>query len=175
MKAPAPKRKRVKLRAGDLFELQVSDGRYGYGLVIIPGGVLYAAFFRHLYHERPHIEAVISDEIALVGWTMDALFYHDRWIVITRDQPVPADIPFPDWKVGIQGELHATDFDGQNARPIRPEEIEFLDYRFSWSPMVYVDALEALNGLGEWDDRYIKATPAYASRRMTRAWIGKSD
>jgi hypothetical protein len=38
------KRKRVKLCRGDLFEFQVVDGRLAYGLVVIPGGVLYTLF-----------------------------------------------------------------------------------------------------------------------------------
>lgn len=167
--SPDSKRKRVKLRQGDLFELSVSDGRLGYGLVIIPGGVLYAAFFKSLHGSRPDIASLLADEIALVGTTMDSLFYHGRWSVIARDQPIPAAIPFPNWKVKIGGELRTTDFEGRTHWSMRPDEIELLDYKFSRAPLGYQDALEALNGLGEWQDSYDKLTPAYAARRVTRA------
>lgn len=163
------KRKRVKLRRGDLFEFPVADGRLGYGLVIIPGGVLYAVFFRRLHKSRPEFASLLADEIALVGTTMDALFYHRRWSVIAHDQPVPSSIPFPNWKVKIGGEFRTTDFEGRNHWPMRPGEIDLLDYKFSQSPLNYQEALEAINGLGEWQDSYDKLTPAYAARRVTRA------
>jgi hypothetical protein len=163
------KRKRVKLRQRDLFEFSVTNGQLAYGMVIIPGGVLYAAFFRGLHSSRPGIAVAVADEVALVGTTMDSEFYHGRWSVIAHDQPIPRAIPFPNWKVKIGEELRTTDFEGRNHWPMRPEEADLLDYKFSQSPLEYQDALEALNGLREWQVNYDKLTPAYAARRMTRA------
>jgi len=37
--AEAKTRKRIKLSAGDLFELRVPDGRLGYGIIIKRGGL----------------------------------------------------------------------------------------------------------------------------------------
>lgn len=166
--SPDSKRTRVKLRHGDLFEFPVTDGRLGYGLIVIPGGVLYAVFFRSLHSSRPDIASALADEIALVGTTMDSLFYHGRWSVIAHDQPIPATIPFPNWKVKIGDELRTTDFDGRNYWPMRPDEVDLLDYKWSRAPLAFQDALEALNGLGEWQASYDKLTPTYAARRMTR-------
>jgi len=163
------KRKRVKLRRGDLFELPVTDGRLGYGLVIIPGGVLYAAFFRSLHSSRPDMASLLADEIALVGTTMDSMFYHGRWSVIAHGQPIPAAIPFPNWKVKIGDELRTTDFERRYHWPMRPDEVDLLDYKFSRAPLGYQDALEAINGIGEWQESYDKLTLAYAARRVTRA------
>lgn len=163
------KRKRVKLRQGDLFELPVTDGRLGYGLVIIPGGVLYAAFFRGLHSSRPDMASLLAEEIALVGMTMDSMFYHGRWSVIAHDQPIPAAIPFPNWKVKIGGELRTTDFEGRYHWSMRPDEIDLLDYKFSRAPLGYQNALEAINGIGEWQESYDELTLAYAARRVTRA------
>jgi hypothetical protein len=162
------KRKRVRLRRGDLFEFSVLDGRYGYGLVIIPGGVLYASFFRGLHVSRPEIASFLADEVALVGTTMDALFYHGLWTVIAHDLPIPTDIPYPNWKVGIEGEIRTVDFEGSNHWPIRQDELHLLDYQFSRSPRGYQDALESLHGMREWKERFEKLTPAYAARRVTR-------
>lgn len=163
-----PKHTRVKLRRGDLFELSVSGGRLGYGLVIIPGGVLYAAFFRNLYSSRPEISSILSDQIGLVGQTMDSMFYHREWSIIAQDQPIPEAVPFPNWKVNIGDKLRTTDFDGNNHWPMRPDEVDLLNYKFSMTPLIYQHALEALNGLGEWRESYDKITISYAARCVTR-------
>jgi hypothetical protein len=162
------KRKRVKLLRGDLFEFSADDGRLGYGIVIIPGGVLHAAFMKTMHSKRPSNNELVADEIALVGTTMDALFYHGRWVVIAHDFPIPPDIPLPNWKVQINGELRTTDFEGQRHWPIRPDEIDLLDFKTSRAPIAFQKALEALNGIGEWRESYEELTPAYASRRVTR-------
>ena len=49
-------RKRVKLSKGDVFELQLPDGRLGYGIVVKPGklkngGTPYVAVFSSAYKE----------------------------------------------------------------------------------------------------------------------------
>jgi hypothetical protein len=90
--------KRVKHRRGDLFEFCAADGRLGYGVVLSPGGVLNAIFFRTLHASRPPTEVIAEDGIALIGTTMDALFYHGRWTVIGHDFPIPDGLPFPNWK-----------------------------------------------------------------------------
>ena len=162
------KRKRVRLRRGDLFEFATTDGRLAYGVVLAPGGVLNAIFLKTLHTSRPTIDELARDEVALIGTTMDGLFYHGDWAVIDRDFPIPQHLPFANWKVAMNGELHSTDFDGKSVGPIWPDEIKLLDYKFSSAPMVFQDALEALNGIGEWREEYERLTPMYARRRMTR-------
>jgi hypothetical protein len=162
------KKRRVKLLQGDLFEVSGEDGRLGYGIVTMPGGVLHAAFMKTMYAERPSIETILADEIALVGTTMDSLFFHGRWVVIAHDQPLPQDIPFPNWKVQINGELRTTDFEGLRHWPIRPDELGLLDFKTSRAPIAFQRAIEALNGIGKWRDSYDKLTLAYARRRVTR-------
>lgn len=162
------KPKRVKLLRGDLFEFSAPDGRLGYGVVVIPGGVLHAAFMKTLHYTRPSSEELVADGIALVGTTMDSLFYHGRWNVITRNFPIPPNIPFPNWKVQINGELRVTDFEGQLHWPIRPGEIDLLDYKTSRAPIAFQKALEALNGIGDWRESYEELTLQYAARRVTR-------
>lgn len=160
--------KRVRPRRGDLFEFSTTDGRLAYGVVLAPGGVLNAFFLKTLHTSRPTIDVIATDDVALIGATMDALFYHGHWVIIDHNFPIPEHLPFPNWKVAINGELHATDFDGKSVWPIRPDEIDLLDYKFSSAPMVFQDALEALNGIGEWREEYEPLTPIYAKRRMTR-------
>ncbi|MDG2520573.1 hypothetical protein P7B02_03380 [Caulobacter segnis] len=125
--------------------------------------------FRSLRTERPTIAALIEDEVALIGTTQDSLFFHGDWTVVDCGFPIPADLPFPNWKVGIDGELRTTNYDGDRHWPMEPSEIELLDFKFSAAPKAFQAALQALNGIGEWLPRYERLTVAYAKRRVTRA------
>ena len=162
------KRKQIKPCRGDLFEFAAGDGRYGYGLIVIPGDVFYAIFFRSLHNLRPEAASLAADEIALVGATTDSHFYNGQWTIIARDQPLPEKIPFPNWKVHMGGEIRTVDFESTNSWPMRIDEIDLLDFQFSRSPVGYEEALEAINGIREWDDSFNKLTVTYAMRRETR-------
>lgn len=163
------KGKRVKLRRGDLIEITLTDGRLAYGLVVIPGEVFYLAVFQGAYTNRPTLEVLSASDIALVGTTMDSEIYHDRWQVIAHERPIPSNVPYPNWKVQIGGELRTTDFEGAVHWPIRPNEVNLLDLKWSRSASAFQDVVEALNGLGEWEAGYDKLTVTYAAQRMTRA------
>src|SRR4051794_32821450 len=120
----AAKRKRIKLREGDVFELAVPDGRFGYGIVVKRGGLKnggtpYVAMFGSLHDERPNLAGLIGEEVVLAGWTMDALVYHGRWNVVAHDLPRPS-VPLPNYKVEVDGRFYVTDVEGRGlARPPR--------------------------------------------------------
>ena len=89
----------------------------------------YIILFRGLHESRPAAEELVNEEIALVGWTMDSWFYHGRWMVMGKLNPDQVDVPYPTYAVGVNGELHATDYKGKVLRPLRPEEEGSLDYQ----------------------------------------------
>ena len=95
--AKTSRRKRVNLKEGDVFEMPLPDGRFGYGVVVkqggLPGGgTPYIAVFGSAYDRRPDVAEITSDKVALQGWTTDALIYHDRWKVIGHDALTHAGI-----------------------------------------------------------------------------------
>ena len=157
------------LKAGDVFEMTISDGRLGYGVIVIARKTLYVAILRDLYTERPHLSNLTSAPIALVGWTMDALIYHGRWSVAYHRYPDRHDIPYPNWKVEVSGVMQTTDFAGKILRPCTADEARLLDFRSSRSPIGFQNALEALHGLGTWRADYENLTPSYAFNRVLRA------
>jgi hypothetical protein len=164
------KPKRVTLKPGDVFEMPLADGRIGYGVIVRGGGVPYVIILRSIHDVRPELSELANDGIALVGQTMDALIYHGRWTIVFRDYPTRPDVPFPNWKVQIDGQMVVTDFSGQQVLGrASPEETDFLDFKFSRAPIAYQNALEALHGLRAWEESYEKLTPTYASARMTRS------
>lgn len=168
MSEPAKKTRRVKLKAGDVFEMPLANGALGYGVAILGGGTPYIIVLRTLHIERPHIDVLSSDAIALVGWTMDALVFHGRWSVVFPDYPTRNDVPYPNWKVRIGGEVHTTDFAGNVLGPATSSEIDLLDNQSSRSPIAFQNAFEALHDLQPWRSDYDRLTPAYLSARMTR-------
>ncbi|WP_430385639.1 Imm26 family immunity protein [Blastomonas fulva] len=156
---------------GDVFEFAVPDGRFGYGIIIKRGGLKnggtpYIAIFKSLHDERPNFSDVVCEEIVLSGWTMDALFYHGRWHVVGKGIPLPL-VPFPNFKVAIDGRFHVTDVEGNAIREAKAAELEILDYQFSRSPIGFQHAFEAIHGFRTWDRGDDKLTPAYALTRMS--------
>jgi hypothetical protein len=145
------------------------DSRLGYGVVIEGGGVPYVIILRSIHPTRPELSSLVDDAIALVGQTMDALIYHGRWQIVFNGYPRRDDVPFPNWKVRIDGQLVVTDFSGQQVLgSLSEEETALLDFKFSRAPIAYQNALEAIHGLQTWQDSYDQLTPAYAKARMTR-------
>jgi hypothetical protein len=165
-------RRRVKLSEGDVFELTLPDGRLGYGIIVKrgtlkSGGTPYIALFRSVHEERPDPAGLVDDEVALAGWTTDALVCHERWNVVAHNFPQPL-IPFPNFKVEMSGKFYVTDVEGIVIDEVTAAERELLDFQFSHSPLIFQDAFEARHGLGEWHGSYEKLTPAYAQSRVTR-------
>ena len=168
----AKKRKRVKLTEGEVFELALPDGRFGYGMVVKQGklkngGTPFVAVFGSAHSERPDLAKIVSDPVALAGWTMDALVYHGRWNVIGRSLTRPP-IPFPNFKVGMEGKVYATDVDGNLIDEATPEERELLDFRWTRAPIAFQNAFEALHGFGDRQEHYDQFTPDYSRARITR-------
>ncbi|MFN3725840.1 MAG: Imm26 family immunity protein [Allosphingosinicella sp.] len=171
--AKSSRRKRVNLRVGDVFEIPLPDGRFGYGIVAkqgaLPGGgTPYIAIFRSAYNQPPSVAEIMTDEVALQGWTTDALIYHERWKVIEFDAAVPA-IQFPNFKVGSQGKFYVTDVDGEFIDLATPRELGLLNYRFSSTAGIFQEAFEAIHGFGEWKDHFDELTPAYVRSHVTRS------
>ena len=170
MSTSTEKPKRVVLRAGGVFEMPVPDGRFGYGAFVIGGKCPSIIVHKSLYSARPSIDELALDQIALVGWTMDALIYHRRWTVVLKDYPERPDVPYSNCKVRIGGEIVTTDFAGKVILgPTTPSELDVLDFKTSRAPIAFQNALEALHGLSEWKPSYDEMTPTYAFKRMTRA------
>jgi hypothetical protein len=168
----ALRRKRIKLSEGDIFEIPLPDGRLGYGIILRRGGLTnggtpYVAIYHAVYSERQKASDIVCGEIALAGWTTDALIYHGEWTVIAYGMELPS-VPFPNFKVAVADKIYVTDVEGRLLGEATAAERELLDYQFSRTAICYQDAFEALNGFKEWEGNYEKLTPAYSAARATR-------
>jgi hypothetical protein len=163
----ATRRKRsVRIKTGDIIAMSLPNGKLGYGQVIVGGVMFYVAVFRQIFDSPPELDELLQGEIIFVGWTTDALIYHSLWRVVGNRLPIAARVPFPTYKVRINGVAHIHDFNGENRRPASPEHWELLDYHASHAPIRYQNALLAHHGFGEWKDYYDEITIEHARRRV---------
>lgn len=157
-------------RTGDVFELRTPDGRFGYALVVEGGSVPYIAIFSRLHDSRrAFFDELMDDEIALVGWTMDSWFYHNRWLIVGNLDAERLDVPRPNYIVGIDGEPHVTDFRGKVLGPPTNDEKVLLGHRASRAPLGFQNAFLALHGYRGWDAGDDTLTAGNARLRMSRA------
>lgn len=166
------RRKRIKLSEGDIFEMPLPDGKFGYGIILrrggLPGGgTPYIAIYHAVHSERQDASDIVCGKIAFAGWTTDSLIYHGKWTVIAGSAQLPS-VPFPNFKVAVEGKIHVTDVEGKLLGEATAAEQELLDYQFSRAAIFYQDAFEALNGFRKWDVNYEKLTPDYSAARVTR-------
>ena len=146
--------------------MMLPTGKLGYGQVIVGGVEFYVVIFRQIFDSPPEFDELLQGDALFVGWTTDALIYHGNWKLVGNRQPISARIPFPTYKVRINGMPYIHDFDGENRRPALPEQWELLDYHTSHAPIRYQNALLAHHGLGEWKDYYDEITVEHARRRV---------
>lgn len=162
----APRKMSVRIRSGDVFEVPAPDGRLGYGQVIKDGSVIYVVIFRDLYGSQPDLLDILESDPLLVGWTVDSLMYHGRWKVVGNKPPILDRVPFPSYKVRVDGVECVRDFAGDTHRAATPKEWELLDEKTTVAPIRYQNALFAHHGLGEWKPYYDDLTVEYARHRV---------
>jgi hypothetical protein len=162
----AARKRSVRIRAGDIFEIPAPDGRRGYGQVIVGGTVFYVVIFRELYHDPPDLDQLLKGELLLVGWTLDALIYHGKWKIVGNRSPISARVPFPSYIVRVKGVPHVRDFSGDTYRLATTEDWELLENKTTVAPIRYQNALLSHHGFGEWRSDYEALTIEHARRRV---------
>lgn len=162
--------KRVRLKQWDLFTIPVPGLGVGYGQIVEKAGNIRIIVFRDLNRSPPDVARAEQAGILLLGWTMDALFAHDRWH-ITGNLPRPPTfiLPRPFYKLGLGGDMRITDSDGQPLRPATAEEADMLDYRWSRSPICFQHWLAAEHGAGPFPNDAEQITYAYALKQQAIA------
>jgi hypothetical protein len=120
-----------------------------------------------LFDECPIIDLLVQNEVALTGWTTDALVYHGKWKVVAQELSLPP-LPLPNFKVEQEGRTYVTDVNGDFIGLATAAEQELLDYRFSRSPIGFQRAFEAMHGFSALREDDEKLTPAYCAARVTR-------
>ncbi|TMF42432.1 MAG: hypothetical protein E6I23_13550 [Chloroflexi bacterium] len=160
--------RRPKARIGDVFQIPLDSGRVCYGQVVAVNsgpGPLYVVVFHRVWplDAKPDMTAIVTDEIALVAPTLDALIWHGKWPVVGNRTPDLNRVPFPAYRitVGSADNWFVETFDFRRRRLPEPGELEKLTNPFSVAPIRLQKAIGAINGLEPWDPTWDQLT--YAS------------
>lgn len=139
------KKTRMKrLKAGDVFEFEVSPSQVAIGQVLIPGVVFYTCVFEQLldvhYSDLPDLSSL---PIALVGWTTGEEFNFGTWSLV-GNQPPRLDAPKPCHKVNTPQGLAIHDFDGKFVRLVMGHDEAFYPYKQSISGRAFIEDMKAI-------------------------------
>jgi hypothetical protein len=154
-----------RLRLGDVFVLSLDDERIGIGQVVATyrDDAYFFALFSPAYErdQLPDLRDVLQEPIAVLALSLDAKVAVGDWIVI-GNLPVADDIPLPAYKemVGSPERVDVVDFSGEQRRPARGEEAEWLPNRKVVAPVRLERALRARHGLEPWLEAYAALEPS---------------
>ena len=154
----------VKPRRGDVLKIHVSADLVAVAQIILTlgHGVLLVAVFPAVESTRSddELRRMIHLKPNLVVTTMSSSIRAGQWAVI-ENADVSHDIPIPVYvvPVGPQQIDHLQDAHGKIYRPASPEEARELRAPTSFSPVAVEKAIQAVNGLREWEQRFDNMIP----------------
>ena len=127
-----------RINPGDIFEIDLGDGCYGYGRVLKQT----CGFYDLRLNSRPPIESIIASPILFKVWVMDYAIKKKRWKIIghaslTKDL---LSSPYFFKKDSISGQLSVT-LDGSQEIPATLDECEKLECAAVWDPEHVEDRL----------------------------------
>ena len=155
-------KKKIRVKAGDVFQIPIDEARYAYGQVAKKGDVLRVLTYNKTFpsNEVPEISNILQQEVLLLTDTMDALIYHGEW-KICGNAPVRNDLPKPKFKFGSEPTFYIIEHDSEYQRIATVEETNQLDFQFSVAPIRIQNAMQAYFGVKEWKSDYDKLTYQY--------------
>lgn len=156
---------RQKVRSGDFFFFEV-EGGVGVGQVVCVKPCLYIVIYEGVYEkENLNLDSILLAPIILVGRTLDALFYHGRWVIFGNSKPDFSRIPFLCNKFTEEGVVYVEDFWGKEKRVASKAEAELLTNKLTVAPIRFQKAFLAHHGLSTWDSSYDVITIGFAKDR----------
>lgn len=151
----------MRLKEGDVFTIPINETSLGFGqIVCVPNNNNFMIIvFKGQYDidNLPVLSEVLSNEILLLGYTLDAKLYHKHW-EIKGNLGVNLDkIQLPYFKLGTPpGRISLLDHKGVELRECTKEEFEKLNYLTVVAPARYENALKAFYKEIEWNHHFDK-------------------
>jgi hypothetical protein len=152
-KAAVASKRRISV--GDVFAIPLNDTHVGYGQVVAEQAPAYymAAFDSIDDGGQASAEAVASGRMVLLGNFFDALLKSGRWRIIGK-APLAPGIPFPAYRVVIDGVTYVESWDWRVRRPATADDLKPLRNRANYAPIILENALRALHGMAPWSDHF---------------------
>jgi len=149
--------KRVKIKKGDIFSIEVEDGKFCYGQVIIPETEGLYVFFDVISENELEADEILSNGILFKGFAVNAFFKMGLWKIIGHSDRV-TEVHIPEYKVSTYAkgkfETKVTNYKHEILRTATDEEEKHLDNFTSYTPNMFGKALRAHFGLDDWKESY---------------------
>jgi len=152
----ATKKKRLRIKEGDIFTIPIDDQTQGYGQIVkIPDkySFIMAVFEgRWNKNETAPLEEIIKKQVLFLGFTTDALLFHGRWVIVGNVASNLPSFTLPFFKLGLPSEPQKlVNYKLDEIRLVTSEESKLLAFHSSSSPIGYQKALQAHYKLIEYD------------------------
>lgn len=156
-----------RTKKGDIFKIPINEESFAIGVVLTnTSGVLRVGVFDMVATsaDKLDLNEIVNQKFKFLTDTMDALIWHGDWEIMGATKHKFDNLPEPKFKIG-QDEILVTNYDQTQTRRAKPDEINFLDYKFSVAPIRVENAVKAYNGLLPWDKEFDKLTYEYCDEK----------
>jgi len=146
----------MSFQTGDVFTINLNDDEIGFGQVVaIPSrsNLIVCIFDKKNQKTCQNIDLqdVCSSPIILMGYTLDAKFYHKHWQIIGNYLENLKTIVLPYNRMGTPpDDIYITNYQGKRIRQASINEFEKLNYQTVIAPVRYENALKAYYGYMPW-------------------------
>jgi hypothetical protein len=149
------KKKPLRLKEGDVFTIPIDELTKGYGQIVkIPHkSSLFICVFEGRWdiNEEQEISKIVKQPILFLGFTSDALFFHNRWVIIGNITTNLPSITMPLFKLGFPPETKLINYKLEILRQATSLEDKLLPFQSSLSPMGYQKELQAYYDVVAWN------------------------
>ena len=149
----------VRAATGDIFKIPVSEDDCCYGRVVDRNQyLLYLAVMEDVWKTEltPSISDLVSGNIVLAALSTDAMIWHGRWPIVGNDTRYLEKIVRPIYKLEYlkSNETKIVSMFGDEIQDADPDQARILKNQKVVAPIRLGNAAKALNGFGEWLDKY---------------------
>jgi Immunity protein 26 len=148
---------RKRIRIGDVFQIPVSETQIGFGQVVAQNKPIYymiAFDFISDGKSAVNIEDVVNAPMIFAGNFFDGLFRTGDWKVVGNVNVKIEVVPFPCFKIYMEGKDYVESWDGTRRRLATPEEAKLLDNSTNYSALWLQEAVQAYFGAIPNDRQY---------------------
>lgn len=147
----------MKIKKGDVFTISLDKSKMCFGQVvdIIDEAVLICIYDLVVDKKGiiPSLKVLESKDIALLGYTLDAKFYHKHWKVIGNKTDNLNTVYLPYYKIGTPPiDIYIVNHRGERVKEANVKEFEELEYQEVLSPAMFEDVIKGYFNLMEWDN-----------------------
>ncbi len=160
------KRKRTKIRKGDIFSIPINENEVGFGQIIyMEADCLFLAVFfdyKTSISEKYEITDIINSKIIFMGNTFDSLINDiNEWKIIGNSLANIEKYEMPLYRLGHpEREMFIVNYKNQIVRECTETEYYQLNFKGDFAPIYFEEGLKAYFGDSKYDV-YYKITVEY--------------